>query len=192
VNTSRDTRSFKAATYVLNVTVDYKNEIAELNETNNRFTMELSLAEEEVHPPVLSVGEPVLEGELREGFSVNIVAQVGNSGEGDARAVTVSFVIDGKVAGTVLLDEVKAGANRTAAFLWKPSAGKHGISVKAEASGANTAASPLKQFSVAEPKTTAGQADLTMPIVAVVIVIAVAAGAGVFLLRRKKGAGPAQ
>lgn len=191
VNVSRDTGSFRPATYILNITVDYKNEIAELNETNNRFTMELALAEPEVLLPVLAVENVTLEGELRQGFSVNIVASIANQGLGDARFVTVSFIIDGAVAGTVQLDVVKAGGNKTAAFLWKPAAGKHSVSVKAETQGANPAASPLRQETVAAPRSQGGGTELTMPIIAVIIIVAAAAGgAGLFLMRRKKG--PAQ
>ena len=190
VNLSRVLKSFKAAAYTLNCTVDYKNEIAELNETNNRFTMGLELAEEEVHPPVLSVGEATFEGALRQGATVTIKAVVSNSGEGDARSVTVSFIIDGSVAGTVQLDLVAAGTNETAAFSWKPSAGAHAVSVKAETTGANPAASPLKQVSVAKPQSGPAGPDLTVPIIAVVVVVAVVAGLGLFLMRRKKGPAP--
>jgi len=188
VNLSRELKSFKAATYILNCTIDYKNEIAELNETNNRFSMDLELAEEEVQPPVLSVGEATLEGELRQGATVTIKAVVSNMGEGDARYVTVSFIIDGAVAGTVQLDLVAAGANQTASFAWTPSAGKHAVSVKAETTGATMAASPLKQVSVAEKTAGPAGTDMTVPIIAAVVVVAaVCSGLGLFLMRRKKG-----
>ena len=191
VNLSRDTKSFKPATYILNITVDYKNEIAELNETNNRFTTELVLAEPEVKKPSLQVGELSIEGQLRQGVTVNILAPVINQGEGDAQFVTVSFIVDGNVIGTVLLDLVKAGTNKSAAYLWKPTAGKHAVSVKAETQDSNPAASPLRQVTVAEPKSQPGSTDLTMPIIAVVIVVAAAAGgAGLLLNRRKKGPAP--
>ena len=111
-----------------------------------------------------------------------------NQGEGDAQFVTVSFIIDGKVEGTVQLDLVKAGGEKTAALLWKPSAGKHSVSVKAETLGSNPAASPLRQATVAAPVVQTADADLTIPIIAVIVVVAAAlAGVGMFLRRRKRG-----
>jgi subtilase family serine protease len=185
VNVSRDTRSFRAAAYVLNITVDYKGEVAELNETNNRFTLELALAEEEVHPPVLSVGEASFSGKLRQGSSVTISAVVSNTGAGPAYAVNVSFIVDGAVAGTVQLDVLQPGANRTATLQWKAVSGSHGVSVKAEAAGANTAAGPLKQVSVAKADADKPSPGMTAPLLG-----AAAAGAGVFLLRRRKATPP--
>jgi subtilase family serine protease len=182
VNASRDTSPYRATTYTLNVTVDYKNDIAELNETNNRFTMELALAEREVQLPVLSVGEASFEGKLRQGSTVMISAVVSNTGAGAAYAVNVSFIVDGAVAGTVQFDVLQPGANRTATLQWKAVSGSHGVSVKAETSGANTAAGPLKQVSVAKADTEKPAPGMTAPLLA-----AAAAAAGLLLLRRRKG-----
>lgn len=191
VNVSRDTRSFKPATYMLNVTVDYKNEIAELNETNNRFTMELVLAEPVVRSPVLAVGEVALSGGLRQGSDVQLTALIANLGEGDARSVTVSFIVDGNAVGTVQLDLIKAGANQTAKYTWKATAGKHSVSAKAETQGADPAAGPSRQITVEGAKAPTGGADLTVPILAGVVVAAAAAGgAGLLLWRRKRGPAP--
>jgi subtilase family serine protease len=188
VNVSRALTSFRPATYVLNITVDCKMEIAELNETNNRFTADLTLAEAEVRLPVLSVTNVTLEGTLRQGSAVIIVAVVSNQGEGDAQFVTVSFIIDGKVEWTVQIDQIKAGSEKTASFPWSPLAGKHGISVKAETLGANPAASPLRQETVAAPVSKIEGTDMTVPIIAgIAAVAAVAAVAGVLLMRRGKG-----
>jgi MYXO-CTERM domain-containing protein len=111
-----------------------------------------------------------------------ISAVVSNTGAGAAYAVNVSFIVDGAVAGTVQFDVLQPGANRTATLQWKAVSGSHGVSVKAETSGANTAAGPLKQVSVAKADTEKPAPGMTAPLLA-----AAAAAAGLLLLRRRKG-----
>ncbi len=179
VNLSRDVRSFRPATYMLNLTVDFKDDVKELNETNNLYSMDLTLAEEEIQPPVLSVGEASFDGKLRQGSQATINAVVSNTGAGAAYAVNVSFIVDGAVAGTVRMDVIQAGSNRTASLQWNPQAGRHGVSVKAEAAGANTAAGPLKQVAVAPAEKGGNSPGMTLP------VLAVACAAVLLALRRK-------
>jgi subtilase family serine protease len=150
--------------------------------------MELSLGEPVVLPPSLSVGEVSVAGDLTRGSEVRLSVVVQNDGEGDAYYVNVSFVIDGKVAGTVLLDRVAAGGSQTASFQWMAQSGAHTVAVTAQAQDSGPAASPLKSIEVASPAAPAESTDLTIPIVVAVVVVAAAAGAaGVLIMRRRKG-----
>ncbi|MBM4248940.1 MAG: hypothetical protein FJ149_05825 [Euryarchaeota archaeon] len=188
VNVSRGTASFQPGMYILNASVDYRNEIAELDETNNRLSMELRLGEPVVLPPRLSVGELSVQGELLAGSEIVLSVTVTNDGQGDALSVNVTLIIDGNASDRLVLDRLPAGSSQTVSFNWKATPGAHTLAVVAQAGDTGPAATPMRTLSVTRPAAPAAAADLTAPIIAAVVLVAVAAaGAGLALMRRRKG-----
>ena len=187
VNATGSTESFKAGTYNLLVTVDYANEITELNESNNNFRLELQLLPPLPRKPVLRMDEVRVEGRLEKGSELNILAVVANPGDGDAIAVKVTFIIDGRDAGNRTIDTIPAGTNRTASFFWTAGAGKHTVSAKAETEETAAVTGPQLQLTVKGPPAKADEFPQTMVLVLVVVIVAASAGAAAFLaVRRKK------
>ncbi len=190
INASRGTGNYGAGSYTINVTVDYRNELVELNETNNNFLQDFQLLPQIPKAPVLGVGSVTVDGKLREGSTLNILAVVTNTGDADALGVNVTLIIDNEPAGRLTLDVISAGSNRTATFAWKPTSGTHTIQVKAETEDAPQATGSMQTVSITGKPAGGGGGTLMLGLAAVVVIVAAAAGAGVLLMRRKKGSGP--
>jgi hypothetical protein len=192
INATRNALSYKAGSYKIVASVDYNNDIAEMNESNNVFTMEFTLLEPAAPKPTLSVGTLIIDGNPVEGALLSILASVANTGQTDAYGVTVRLFVDGvAAAGEKTLDQVSKGSSRTAGFTWKAVLGQHKLQVKAEATDAAQASSPESQVTVTAKSTggggSGGGQDMTMLYaVAAVAIIAVAGGAAFMLMRRKK------
>lgn len=135
VNLAGDTTRFAPGNYTLNVTVDYNNDVGELNESNNRLSATLSILEPAIRLPVLSVGEINFSGQRREGEKVDIIVLIGNTGNYTAINVLVTFMIDGKVAATQNLDQIAAGSSRNATLTWTFSPGDHPVRVIVSSTG---------------------------------------------------------
>jgi subtilase family serine protease len=136
VNVSRDTQNYRAGNYSLKVAVDFRGDLAESNESNNIFLMALNILEALPKLPKLGIEEPILEGRVEEGQKLNIFVVINNTGQADAMNVVVSFIIDGKLQGTaVSISVISKQSNRTAAWPWVPTAGKHTITVEVTAEG---------------------------------------------------------
>lgn len=195
VEVSRMTKGFRAGSYVVNATVDFSNEIHELNESNNHVSVRMELYPPPQKIPSLKVEAVSLEGEMEKGAHVNILATVTNTGEVDAYNVRVWFIIDGVNVGNVTLDQVKMGANRTASYMWKPAAGAHTVSARAEGDDAPPASGPQRQVTVADTPPAGGgngSAGMILPLAALVVSLC-AAGAAAYVLvqrRRKTSSGP--
>ena len=189
VEVVRTTRNFREGIYSVNATVDYKNDVSELNESNNLLSVPMELLPALQKTPSLKVEAIRLEGILETGASVSITTTVSNSGEADAYGVLVWFIIDGIHVGNVTLDQVKAGENRTASFLWKPKEGTHTVSATAQTQDAPTAEGPQSQVSVSAAPTSPGGGDarnVTVLVIVIVVVVAAAAGAAAVVLMRRK------
>jgi hypothetical protein len=188
VDVVRTTRNFREGTYSINASVDYKNDIQELNESNNLLSVPMELLPAVQKTPLLKVEAIRLEGILETGASVSITTTVSNSGEADAYGVLVWFIIDGIHVGNVTIDQVNAGENRTASFLWKPKEGTHTVSATAQTQDAPTAEGPQSQVSVsAKPTSSGGDGrNAYVPVVVIVVVVAAAAGAAAMVLMRRK------
>jgi hypothetical protein len=189
VNVTRETKGYRAGTYIVNVTVDYSNEVHELNESNNRLSTQLEIQAALLKTPSVKVLEVRIEGKLEKGSQLNLVAIVANVGEGDAFNLTVRFIMDGITVGNQTIDQVRAGTNRSAALLWISTPGNHTLQVRVEAEDISPVTGPQRQLSISQPPAAAkGGTDLMMVGVAIVIVmVAVAAVAGFLLFRRGKG-----
>lgn len=190
INVSRDTRSYRAGTYLVNATVDYNNEIHELNESNNYLSAELELLPQPLKMPSLRLEDISFEGELKEGSQVNIIATVANVGDGNAYSVKVTFTLDGVLAGNRTIDVIPPGTNRTAAFLWKPASGMHTVSARAEAEDSAPALGPQRQVTISRlPVAAKGGPDMTVVgLIIGAVAIAAAAGAAFVFMRRRKTA----
>ena len=102
VNVSRDTQNYRAGNYSLKVTVDFRGDLTESNESNNIYLMVLNILEALPKLPILGIEEPILEGRVEEGQKLNIFVVINNTGQADAMNVVVSFIIDGKLQGTAV------------------------------------------------------------------------------------------
>lgn len=189
INVTRDTRSYRAGTYTVNVTVDYSNEVHELNESNNRLSSQVEMLAPLPKTPSVKVLDVLIEGKLEKGSQLNIVAVVANVGEGDAFNLTVRFIIDGITVGNGTIDQVRSGANRTAALLWKSTPGNHTVLVRVEGEDISPVTGPQRQLSIAQPPATAkdGTDPMMVGAALVIIILAVVAVAGYLLFRRGKG-----
>jgi subtilase family serine protease len=186
VNVSGDTARFTPGTYTLVVTVDYGNDVAESNESNNRLSDQLTILEPEARAAVLSVGEIFFAGDRVEGKKVDIIVAVSNTGNDVALDVRVSFVIDGKTAATQNLDQIAAGTSRNATLTWTFSGGDHSVRVQVSSAGLQDVSGERK-VSVAS-----GAQDQSLLILAIglgLIVILVGVAVAV-RLRSPPGPGP--
>jgi subtilase family serine protease len=191
LNVSRSTGSYRAGSYTINVTVDFRNVIAELNETNNHFLMDMQLLAPVPKKPVLAVGDVSFDGKLVGGSELRVLAVISNTGDADALGVNVTLIVDNEPAGQITLDIVPAGANRTAAFQWRPAPGKHTIQVKAETEDAPQSTGAQQTITVAGKPDGGGSGVALLGMAAAVVVLAAAAGGvGWFLVRRKKDPRP--
>jgi subtilase family serine protease len=189
VDVARTTRNFREGTYSVNASVDYRNDIHELNESNNNLAVPMDLLPALEKTPALKVEGVTLDGKLEAGASVSITATVANSGDGDAYGVLVWFIIDGIHVGNFSLDQVRAGTNRTASYLWTPKEGTHTVSASAQTQDTSAAMGPQSQVAVLErPHSSGGgnAAGALVPIVVIAVVLAGAGGAALVLLRRKR------
>jgi len=190
VDVSRGTRNFREGIYLVNATVDYRNEIAEQNESNNLLSATLELLAPLEKAPLLRVDGVSSDGKLESGASVSLTAVVSNTGEGDAYNVLVWFIVDGIHVGNLTLDQVKAGSNRTASYMWTPKEGTHTLSATAQLKDSPAAQGPQSQVSVsARPSAGGGDGGAGAFLPLVLVVVALAAGAGVaavVMMRRKR------
>ncbi len=125
VNITGDTARFVSGNYTLNVTVDYGNDVAESNESNNHYGKAFVILEPLAKRAVLSVGDIFFAGQRRVGEKVDFIVSIRNTGDATALNVVVTFMIDGKVAATQNLDQIAAGTSRNATLTWTFSAGDH-------------------------------------------------------------------
>ncbi len=185
VNISGDPSRFRAGVYIVNATVDYSNYVNELNESNNFLTKELELLEPLPKAPVLRVDEVFFEGELEEGALVSVIVRISNTGDGEARHVVVTLVVDGREVANETVERIEAGANRTISIPWRPGAGAHSVLVRVEADGASPALSATKKVSVAASHVELSPFIAGAVVAAVVIVLAAVAARSLLPSRRE-------
>jgi len=189
VNVTRGTSAFKAGTYRLIATADYSNELAELNETNNAFTMELALLEPPEKKATLAVQGVTIEGKQETGSQMTILVVVANTGAADAYNTTVKFYIDGTMVAQKSIELINKGTNRSVEFQWTALEGAHKFQVRAESAGLDTATGTETPVTIAKKPVTGGggsMQDNTMMYIAVVVVIAAVAGGAAFAMSRRK------
>ena len=135
VNLTGDTARFAPGNYTLEVSVDYGNVVAEVNESNNRMARSVTILEPVEKRAALSVGEIFFAGQRIEGEKVDIIVSVGNTGDATAMNVVVAFLIDGKAAASQSLDQIAAGSARNATLSWTFPAGEHSVRVVVSSTG---------------------------------------------------------
>jgi len=177
VNVSRDTQNFRAGNYSLKATADFRGDLAESNESNNLMLLPLRIYDAIPKLPRLGVEEPILEGKVEQDQKLNIFVVINNTGEADAMNVVVGFYIDGKLLGSSApIPSIGKHSNRTASWLWVPTAGKHTIGITVTADGVGD---QYISRSVTVP--TAQSAANPFILVAGVVVVAVVLGAVLYL-----------
>jgi subtilase family serine protease len=186
VNLTGDTSRFSAGNYTLEVTADYANEVSESNESNNRLSRALSILEPAARRPVLSVAWILFAGKRQEGERVDLIASVANSGDGTALGVVVRFVIDGKAASSIVLDQIAPGTSRNATLAWTFPPGNHDVKVLVASTGLPEVSGGRKVSIAAEPS----DQGWLVPVLAMTVVLALLGVAVALRLRRPPAPGP--
>jgi subtilase family serine protease len=135
VNVTGDTSALAPGFYQLSATVDPANDLQESNETNNQMLGEIAVLEPLPPGPVLTVGSISVEGKLEAGQKVTIHALINNTGGADAQHLQVTFLVDGREAGTRTVGTLAANGSRSCALDWVAAAGNHTLNVTVSAEG---------------------------------------------------------
>ncbi|HHW04983.1 MAG TPA: cobaltochelatase subunit CobN [Methanothermobacter sp.] len=112
-----------AGAHTLQLIIDPQNQIEEINETNNKFT--LSLTVDQPHPDVIFKGID-LAADLIANETYTLMARISNVGPVDAGQVRVDFYDNGVKLGTQIIPVLAGGETTTIGFTWTPTtAGAH-------------------------------------------------------------------
>ena len=133
VSVHGDTSRFQNGTYTLNVTADYSNDVAESNEANNYLERQLVILPPPQKRPALKIDDIFYAGKRQADERIDIIVGINNTGDAAAMDVVVSFIIDGKVAGTQNIDQIAPGTIRNATLSWTFGAGQHTVKVTVSA-----------------------------------------------------------
>jgi len=129
------TINFKSGTYTLNISVDFSQNIDELNETNNFYSTSITVKEPPAKVPVLGIAGIYPEKSPKANEEVSIDVVVSNTGDADAMGVVVTLIINGQTKATDTIPMVAKGSNGTAKFSYRFPAGTHTISARASVDG---------------------------------------------------------